>query len=195
MLAEAGKPTIRQISFSLSTKSPTTNIMKRLALLFQLCLICVVAETTQMASDEVQAVPALNGNIIEITALLDAEKMNRDSFGIVFTDGMPTEFVGGTYLFINASQTTVAGQIGDEKFELKPSQQKLLSPTATHKNGGCQVTFSYQKEEKWKVFKDTRWSTNKGYRSLIFFHQHPVSGQLMISPVVDLLPYKPPATD
>jgi hypothetical protein len=168
--------------------------MKRFALLSQLCLAFVFAETPELVSDEAQALPVLNENIAEIITLLQKDEMNRDCFALIFKDGEPADFDGGSYLFINASEIKIAVQIGRKKFELNPSEQKLLQPTATHEGGGCQVTLSYQREAKWKVFKDTRWSTNKRYRSLIFFHQHPVSGQLMVSPVVDLLAYNSPNT-
>lgn len=128
----------------------------------------------------------------QIVLLVRKGEKNSDGFVILPLDGDLSSFSGGSYLFINASKLNVAGKIGDERFQLKPGQRELLLPKATHEGGGCQVTLAYQRDEKWKIFRDTRWTTTKSYRSLIFFHQHPVSGRLSVSPIVDILPYNPP---
>ena len=110
-------------------------------------------------------------------------------------DGELANFRGGSYLFINASKLNVGGVIGDKKFALKPGQRRMLKPAPNHESGICQVTLSYQRKDKWKTFKDTRWSANKRYRSLVFFHQHPKSGRLSVSPIVDILPYQSSSAD
>lgn len=131
----------------------------------------------------------------QIILLIRKGKLNSDGFVVLPLNGELENFSGGSYLFINASKLNVAGIIGDKRFELKSGQRKLLKPAATHVGGGCQVTLAYQKQDKWKVFKDTRWTTTKRYRSLIFFHQHPVSDHLAVSPIIDILPYKSSATN
>jgi len=127
----------------------------------------------------------------QIVLLIRKGNEDSDGFAILPINGELSNFSGGSYLFINASKVNIAGKIGDKKFEVNPGQRELRKPAATHEGGGCQVTLAYQKEEKWKIFNDTRWSTNKRYRSLIFFLQHPVSGRLMVAPIVDILPYNP----
>jgi len=130
----------------------------------------------------------------QIILLFRKGEKNSDGFVVLPIDGELSNFSGGSYLFINASKINVAGKIGDKKFKLNPGQRELLQPATTHVGGGCQVTLAYQREEEWKIFKDTRWSTNKSYRSLVFFLQHPVSGRLIVAPIVDILPYIPTGT-
>lgn len=130
----------------------------------------------------------------QIVLLFRKGPENSDGFAILTIDGDLSNFEGGSYLFVNASKVNVAGKIGGKEFGLDPGQRTLLLPEATHPGGGCQATFAYKKEDEWKVFKDTRWTTSKRYRSLVFFHQDPESGRLMISPVVDMLPYVPSNT-
>ncbi len=127
----------------------------------------------------------------QIVLLFRKGSENSDGFAVLPIDGDLSNFGGGNYFFINASKINIAGRIGDKKFELNPGQRKLIQPAATHEGGGCQVTFAYQRDEGWKIFKDTRWTTNQRYRSMIFFHQDPQSGRIMVSPIVDLLPYQP----
>ncbi len=123
----------------------------------------------------------------QIILLMRKGENNSDGFVVLPIDGTLKEFSGGNYLFINASNLQVGGKIGDKIFKLKPGQRDLIQPAATHEGGGCQVTLTYQKEEKWKIFYDTRWSVNKGYRSLVFFYQDPESGSLGVAPIVDIL--------
>lgn len=123
----------------------------------------------------------------QIILLMRKGENNSDGFVVLPIDGELANFSGGNYLFINASNLQVGGKIGDKIFKLKPGQRDLIQPAATHEGGGCQVTLTYQKEEKWKVFYDTRWVVNVRYRSLIFFYQDPESGSLGVAPIVDFL--------
>lgn len=123
----------------------------------------------------------------QIVLLLRKGKENSDGFMVLPIDGDLDKFSGGNYFFINAASMPVGGQIGDKTFALKPGQRKLVQPQATHAAGGCQVTLSYQKQEKWKTFYDTRWSVNKKYRNLVFFYQDPESGSLGVAPIMEML--------
>jgi hypothetical protein len=123
----------------------------------------------------------------QIILLIRKGEKNSDGFAVLPLDAQLNEFAGGNYLLINASKMQVGGTIGDKKFSLKPGQKNLLKPNASHTSGGCQVTLSYLKEEKWKVFYDTRWVVNTRYRSLIFFYQDPESGNLGVTPIMDFL--------
>lgn len=150
----------------------------------------VVGKTIQ--NEEGQSVFEVYGKAESISAsrqiilLIRKGKDNSDGFVVLPLNGELANFSGGSFLFINASRLSVGGVIGDKKFGLKPGQQQLLKPAANHKNGICQVTLAYQREDKWKTFYDTRWPTNKKYRSLIFFHQDPATGRLGIAPIVDM---------
>ncbi|MFU8893741.1 MAG: hypothetical protein ACNA8L_08945 [Luteolibacter sp.] len=122
----------------------------------------------------------------QIILLIRKGDENSDGFQLLPINGERSDFTGGSFLFFNASQIAVGGIIGDQEFALRPGQRRLLKPSATHQGGGCQVTLSYQHQEDWKKFYDTRWSVNPRYRSLIFFFQDPESGQLGVSPIVDI---------
>ncbi len=135
------------------------------------------------------------GTSKQIILLLRKGRENSDGFIVLPINGELTNFTGGSYLFFNASNLNVGGVIGDKKFALKPGQRSLLKPAPDHDNGICQVTLSYQRDEDWKTFKDTRWPTNKRYRSLIFFHRSVNSGRLTVSPVVEMLPYQEANTE
>jgi hypothetical protein len=130
----------------------------------------------------------------QIVLLLRKGEKNSDGFVILPIDGELSEFNGGSYIFINASKINIAGKIGDKRFSLGPGKREMVQPNASHPGGACQVTLAYQREDKWKVFKDTRWTANKRYRSLIFFHQDPVSQRLSVSPIIDMLPFVTPGT-
>lgn len=131
------------------------------------------------------------GTSKQIILLMRKGKENSEGFVVIPINGELGEFGGGSYLFINASGLNVGGVIGDSKFGLKPGQRQLLNPKPDFDDEICQVTLSYQREDKWKTFKDTRWSANEGYRSLVFFYQNPENGRLGVAPIVDILPYNP----
>jgi hypothetical protein len=135
------------------------------------------------------------GTSKQIILLIRKGKDNSDGFVVLPINGELANFKGGSYFFINASGLNVAGVIGDSKFALKPGQQRMLKPAPDYEGDICQVTLAYQRDDKWKTFKDTRWPTNKRYRSLVFFHQDPESGRLGVSPVIDMLPFEESATN
>lgn len=123
----------------------------------------------------------------QIVLLMRRGDKDEDGFAVIPVDGDLGKFAGGNYFFINASKLAVGGKIGDKSFALKPGQKGLIEPAASHAGGGCQVTLSYQREEKWKTFYDTRWSVNKRFRTLVFFYQDPESGSLGVAPIVEML--------
>lgn len=131
-----------------------------------------------------------NGSSNQIILLMRKGRENSDGFDVVPINGNLDDFKGGNYIFINASKLNVGGVMGETKFALKPGQQRMLKPKPDHENNVCQVTLSYEREDGWKKFKDTRWPTNERYRSLIFFHQDPRNGRIGVSPIVDMLPYE-----
>lgn len=151
----------------------------------------VVGKTT--VNEEGESVFQVYGKAKSITAskqiilLMRKGKDDSDGYVVLPINGELANFRGGSYLFINASGLNVGGVIGGSKFALKPGQRRLLKPTPNHEDGICQVTLSYEREDKWKVFYDTRWPANEKYRSLIFFHQDPRTGRLGVSPIVDML--------
>jgi len=192
--------------------------MKRFTLILQLCFICLPVVSAEPLNEHVQDFeqksPDHDHAPINKTSMEDhlpdsdtskpplADVSEAVSHPLennpnhAFLEHIPegwemSDLIGGSYLFINNSKMKVAGEIGDSKFELNPGEKNLLQPMATHTGGGCQVTLSYLRGEKWKVFRNTRWTNNARYRSLVVFHENAANGRLMVSTIVDLLPYEP----
>lgn len=126
----------------------------------------------------------------QIILLLRKGKQNSDGFAVLPISADLIEFKGASFLFINASTYNVSGKIGDKILELGPGKRALLQPKANFEDGICQVTFAYQKADKWKMFYDTRWPANEKIRTLVFFYQNPETGRLGIAPITDIIPKK-----
>lgn len=78
-------------------------------------------------------------------------------------------------------------KIGDKNLELNSGKRSLIQPKANFENGICQVSIAYQKNDKWKMFYDTRWPANEKIRTLVFFYQNPTTGRLGIAPITDII--------
>jgi hypothetical protein len=126
----------------------------------------------------------------QIVLLIRKGRKPSDGFVVLPIDAGQAGFKAASYLFINASNLSVGGVIGDQKFALKPGQRRMLQPKPNHADGICQVTLAYMKGEEWKTVYDTRWPANDKFRSMVFFYQDPGTGRLGIVPIVDVLPYK-----
>lgn len=127
------------------------------------------------------------GSGTQIILLMRKGKENEDGFAVLPINADLSSFKGASFLVINASTMNVAGKIGDTEFALKPSQQRLIKPKPSHDGNLCQVTFFYQRDDRWKKFRDTRWPSNDNYRSFVFFFQDPETGRLGVAPVVDMV--------
>lgn len=123
----------------------------------------------------------------QIVLLLRKGEEPSDGFVVLPISGELNDFKGGSYYFINASSLNMGVEIGDKKFALKPSQRKNVKPKPDHEADVCQTTFSYQKEDKWKRFHDTRWSTNELYRTLVFFYQDAKTNRIEVAPIIDMM--------
>lgn len=127
----------------------------------------------------------------QIILLLRKGKENSDGFVVLPINAQAQNFPGGSFLFINASNEDCAGIVGDKKFALKPGQQKLLEPKPDFGGDVCQVALSYLREteegKEWKLFRNARWSCDKGLRTLAFFYQNPKTGKVSIAPVIEII--------
>ncbi len=128
----------------------------------------------------------------QIILLMRKGDKASDGFTVFAVDGTLNTFNGSSYFFMNASNSGIAGVIGDKEFELEPSQSVMLKPTPDHELKICQVKLSYLREEKWKTFYDNRWPANDKFRSLIFFYEDPKSGHLGFASILDVIPFKKP---
>lgn len=127
----------------------------------------------------------------QIILLIRKGKDNSSGFVVLPVNGQNEDFAGGSFMFINASKIHCGGLIGDKKFTLKPGEQTLLKPKPDFDGDVCQVTLHYLRDteegQEWKKFRDTRWSGDKGMRTISFFYQHPKSGKIAIAPIVEII--------
>jgi len=110
-----------------------------------------------------------------------------DGFDAKAVDATAANFGEGKLLFVNTASVAIAGVVGGEKFALKPNESRLLRPVANKGNDLYQVTFAYQKKEKWQVFSDTRWPISDKHRGLIFFIEDPDTKKLALFAIRDSL--------
>lgn len=164
-------------------------------------MVCVSIQMNlcgEPTPDEAKAPATPELTVVDATAIVafleNSELSSKCLERLPATEGL-SKLDGGSYLMINGSDFTISGTLGDKKFEILPLEGVLLHPAPTHPGEGCHATFSYKMADKWKVFRDTRWSTNKRYRSLIYFHQDAESLRLKLTPIVDIMPYKPEAPE
>jgi hypothetical protein len=113
-----------------------------------------------------------------------------DGFEARAIDATSTKFGGGKLLFVNTASVAIAGVVGGEKFALKPNASSLLRPQANKGKDLYQVTFAYQKKEKWQVFSDTRWPISEKHRGLIFFVEDSDTKKLSLFAIRDSLKKK-----
>jgi hypothetical protein len=123
----------------------------------------------------------------QIIVLIRKGEANSDGFVVLPQDGNLEHFTGASYLFINASSYSIAGTIGNQQLKLESGKRVMLKPKADFEGGVCQVTFSYLRSDKWKMFYDTRWPANDKIRNLVFFYQNPKNGRIGISPITDIV--------
>lgn len=126
----------------------------------------------------------------QIILLIRKGEKNSDGFSILPISADLTTFKGASFLFINASTYNIGVKIGDKNLELNSGKQSLIQPKANFENGICQVSIAYQKNDKWKMFYDTRWPANEKIRTLVFFYQNPITGRLGIAPITDIISKK-----
>jgi hypothetical protein len=194
------------------------NAIIRYALAFQLCMVFTTANTVsdtakKTSEEEVtccvhsdseasitnEAIPDIATDapkavdVTEVIPFIQRELKKRDLIARLPQNESLADFDGGSYLFINASDTKLLCEIGERTFELASGEGRLLQSAFTQTDKPYQVTLSYQLDDTtWKVYKDTRWTTTKSYRSLIYFHKDPDNGRLKMVPMVDILPYAQP---
>ncbi|MFM7182851.1 MAG: hypothetical protein ACKO2G_15495 [Verrucomicrobiales bacterium] len=123
----------------------------------------------------------------QIVLLLRKGEANSDGFVVLPLSADLDSFGGAHFLFINASNLEVGGRIGDKTIQLKPGQRTMLKPTPDFTDDICQVSLAYMRDNKWKMFFDTRWPANDQSRAIVFFYQNPQTGRLGIAPITDIV--------
>jgi hypothetical protein len=112
---------------------------------------------------------------------------------IIAIDSDQTKFKGGEFFFMNVSSFDVAGLMGKSKFMIRPSQYKIVRPTAEDINTKegipfIQTVLFYRKNEEANPFFNSTWHANPKARSMIFFYQSGSNKRLRMHTIQDFLP-------
>lgn len=111
-----------------------------------------------------------------------------DGFDVIAVDSISSRFGGGKFLFLNATQIDIAGEVGGQKFALKPGTHNIVKPKAAA--GGrnlAQATFYIRKDDKPKPFFTSKWPLSDNARALIFFYLDPESKRIQLHSIRDYL--------
>ncbi|MFK7851476.1 MAG: hypothetical protein AB8D78_10905 [Akkermansiaceae bacterium] len=114
---------------------------------------------------------------------------------IIPIDNQIANFGGGEFLFINAAKVDIAGQIGDQKFAVKPGKHAIVAPKADvpRKNGVngkglANAALYFRKDNEAKPFFRSIWPLNEKARALIFFYHDPKNQGLRMHSIRDFIP-------
>ncbi len=112
---------------------------------------------------------------------------DADGFRIIPFDNRATQFGSRKFLFLNATRIDIAGEVGAQKFTLKPGRHTIIRPVADQGKNLCHATFFYRKEKAWKSFFSSNWPLRDNARGLIFFYHDPRTSRLKIHSIRDFL--------
>lgn len=111
-----------------------------------------------------------------------------DGFDVIAVDSISSRFGGGKFLFMNAATIPIAGEVGGEKFALKPKTHVIVQPKPEPgRQKLMHATFYYRKEDKPKPFFSSKWPYSDAARGLIFFYHDPDSKRLRLHTIRDFL--------
>ncbi|MEM9280795.1 MAG: hypothetical protein AAGA96_03125 [Verrucomicrobiota bacterium] len=111
-----------------------------------------------------------------------------DGFKVIPIDYRPSEFDKGEMLFVNATRVSVAGDVGTQKFGLKPGELKIIEPKADETGRLCQAVLYYAKNGRVEPFFSSKWPVNNNSKSLIFVYQGDKDRKLRLHAVRDFSP-------
>jgi hypothetical protein len=131
--------------------------------------------------------PALSSNK-QLIILVRKGAEYSDGFDVIAVDGISSRFGGGKFLFLNAATTDIAGEVGGQKFALKPGKHAIVKPKSTVEGRNlAQATFYIRKKDKPKPFFTSKWPLSDNTRALIFFYLDPDSKRIQLHSIRDYL--------
>jgi hypothetical protein len=85
------------------------------------------------------------------------------------------EFKGGSWLFLNTTETKVGVDLGGSKIEIKPGESKVIGnePSSTPKNMAIRYYFQHPKKSEWKVLSTSTVVTYPTRREICIFSWDP----------------------
>lgn len=129
----------------------------------------------------------------QLILLIRLGKEVKDGIKVIAIDGQLNQFGGGEFFFYNASTFDIGGLMGKSKFQLKPAEHKIITPTAQdievkEGNSFIQTMCFYRKEEMTNPFFNSTWHVNPKARSMVFFYQDNDKKRLKMHTIQDFLP-------
>jgi hypothetical protein len=137
----------------------------------------VLGQTLALASSE------------QLLLLIRKGSDQADGFEIVPIDYRGTEFGPGKFLFMNAAKLDIAGEIGSEKFVVKPGKHSIIKPKAAGNDDKKLVhaTLYFRQDDQPKPFFSSTWPLSDAARCLIFFYHDPDTKHLRLHSIRDFI--------
>jgi hypothetical protein len=124
----------------------------------------------------------------QLLLLVRKGQKNEDGFDVLPIDNDVGNFGGGKFLFMNLAKVDIAGEVGGQKFAVKPGGNTIVKPHPEPNGRMFHATFYFRHNEEPKPFFTSKWPANPMARSLVFFFHDPVSKQLSMHSIRDIVP-------
>lgn len=131
--------------------------------------------------------PAL-GSKNQLIILVRKGANNAEGMEVIPIDYQNANFGGGKFLFMNTSKVDIAGEVGDEKFVIKPGARSIIKPESQDGAKTFHTMFYFRKDEEAKPFFSSKWPVNDKARSLVFFYHDPNNQRLRFHSIRNFLP-------
>ena len=115
---------------------------------------------------------------------------DADGFELIAINNDSSNFGGGKYLFFNASNIDISGEIGDSKFAIKPFNHTLIKPSPEEPKDDSKnlyVITRFLKDPQSNPFYSSTWRYNERVRSLVVFYNESINKSLRIHTIRDYL--------
>jgi len=114
----------------------------------------------------------------QLILLVRKGKKYSDGFDVISVDNRGANFGGGKFLFFNGARIDIAGELGGERFVLRPSQHTVIKPKSTAGKPTFQTVFWFRRDDEAKPFFSSVWPYSADAQSLIFFYHEPGTNYL-----------------
>ena len=112
---------------------------------------------------------------------------NSDGVEIIPIDDQPANFGGGKFLFMNATQTDIAGECGGVRFAIRPGERTIIKPEAGRDDRLFHAMFYFRKEDAPRPFFSSKWPISDKARALVFFYHDPNTKQIRLHSIRDFI--------
>jgi len=108
-----------------------------------------------------------------------------DGFVILPMDNRVASFGGGRFLFMNATDKDIAGEVGGDKFVVRPGTHHIVRPRGETASNSFHAMFYFRSEEQARPFFSSRWPVSEKARNLVFFYGDPDTGNIRLHTIRD----------